>query len=67
MSTNKTLLLALGGAAAAGLIYRFLGTEKGKEFLNNATDYLKDLGGKVVDYAKSNVAGATPSTSTGQS
>ncbi len=55
MASNKTLLIALGGAAAAALIYRYLGTESGKQFVSNASDTLKDFAGKATDYAKDNL------------
>jgi hypothetical protein len=55
MSTNKTLLIALGGAAAATLIYRYLGTDKGKELLNSASGMVKDLTSKATEYAKNSL------------
>lgn len=53
--TNSILLAALGGAALAALIANFLSTEKGKEFLNSASDTLNDLKTKATDYAKNNL------------
>ena len=56
MSKGSNLLLAaLGGAAVAALLANFLSTEKGKEFLNNATDTLKDMSTKATEYAKNNL------------
>jgi hypothetical protein len=55
MASNRTLLYALGGAAAAALIYRYLNTEKGKELLNTASTSLKDFATKATDYAKENL------------
>ena len=53
--TNSILLAALGGAALAALIANYLSTEKGKEFLNAASDTLADLKTKATDYAKNNL------------
>jgi hypothetical protein len=61
MTTNKTLLIALGGAAATAMFYRYLGTEKGKEFLNSASGVLKDLTSKAKEYAKK-TSGASQGT-----
>lgn len=55
MAINKTLLIALGGAAAAAAIYRYLSTDKGQEMLNSASGLVKDLTAKATDYAKSNL------------
>jgi hypothetical protein len=59
MSTNRILLLAFAGAAIGSILYRYLNTEKGKEFLDTATDSLKDLTNKATDYAKSTLGGLT--------
>jgi hypothetical protein len=53
--TSSILLAALGGAALAALIANYLSTEKGKEFLNSASDTLNDLKTKATDYAKNNL------------
>jgi hypothetical protein len=55
MTTNRTLLMALGGAAAAAMIYRYLSTEKGKELVNSASGILKDVTSKATEYAKNNL------------
>lgn len=55
MAMNKTLLIALGGAAVAAGIYRYLSTDKGKEMLNSASGLVKDLTAKATDYAKTNL------------
>jgi ATP phosphoribosyltransferase regulatory subunit HisZ len=56
MSRGNTILLAaLGGAAVAALIANYLSTEQGKQFLNSATNTLKDLSGKATEYAKTNL------------
>jgi hypothetical protein len=52
MAINKTVLIALGGAAAAAVLYRYLGTEKGKELLTSASGVLKDLTSKATELAK---------------
>jgi hypothetical protein len=52
---NNILLAALGGAAVAALLANYLTTEKGRQFLNTATDTLKDLGGKATEMAKNNL------------
>jgi hypothetical protein len=51
-TTNKTFLIALGGAAAAVVLYRYLGTAKGKELLSSASGVVKDLTSKATEYAK---------------
>lgn len=56
MSKGNTILLAaLGGAAVAAIIANFLSTEKGKEFLNSASETIKDLSGKATEYARNNI------------
>jgi hypothetical protein len=55
MSTARILLFAAAGAAVGTLLYRYLGTEKGKELLNTASDSLKDLASKATDYAKTSL------------
>ena len=57
MSRNNVILAALAGAAAAALIANYLGTERGKELLNTASDTLKDLSGKATEFAKNNLPG----------
>ena len=48
MSRNSNMLLAaLGGAAAAALITRYLGSEEGKEMLNTAQTKFNDLTDKA--------------------
>lgn len=66
MSTNKTLLFALGGAAVAAALYRYLGSEKGKELLNSASGLVKDLTTKATDYAKNNLGSAVQNKTQGQ-
>ena len=58
MSTSRILLFAAAGAAVGTLLYRYLNTEKGKEFLNTASDSLKDLATKATDYAKNSLGTA---------
>jgi hypothetical protein len=65
MAVNKTVLIALGGAAAAAILYRYLGTEKGKDLLNSASGVLKDLTSKATELAK-NSAGLTQATGQSQ-
>lgn len=62
MSKNKTLLIALGGAAAAAAIYKYLGTEKGKELLSSASGLVKDLTSRATEYAKSNIGSTVKNT-----
>lgn len=66
MSRNKTFLIALGGAAAAAAIYRYLGTERGKELLHSASGLVKDLTSKATDYAKTNIGSTVKNTLQGQ-
>lgn len=53
--SNTIVLAALGGAALAALLANYFTTEKGQEFLNTASNTLKDLSGKATEYAKSNL------------
>lgn len=53
--TNSILLAAVGGAVLAALIANYLTTEKGRQFLDSATNTLKDLTGKATEYAKTNL------------
>jgi hypothetical protein len=69
MSRNSNMLLAaLGGAAAAALITRYLGSEDGKQMLNTAQTKLNDLSDraqttvrdlkdKASDFANKNLSG----------
>ena len=52
---NSILLAALGGAAIGALIGSALATEKGREFVENASSTIKDLSGKATEYAKQNI------------
>lgn len=53
--TSSILLAAVGGAVLAALIANYLTTERGKQFLNAAMQSLKDISGKVTEYAKTNI------------
>jgi hypothetical protein len=53
--TSGILLAALGGAALAAVIANYLGTEKGKQLLNAASDTLSDITTKATDFAKNNL------------
>jgi hypothetical protein len=69
MSRNSNMLLAaLGGAAVAVLVTRYLGSDQGKEMLNNAQTKLNDLSDKAqttvrdikdkaTDFASKNLGG----------
>lgn len=57
MTRNGIILTAIGGAAAAALLTNYLRSEQGKQKLNQATTYLKDVAGKAQQYAKNNVPG----------
>lgn len=52
---SNMVLAALAGAAVAVVLTNYLGTEKGKEMLNTASNTLKDLSGKATEYAKNNL------------
>ncbi len=56
MSKNNIILAALGGAVVAAVVANYLGTEKGKQTLNSASDLLKDLAGKATEYAKNSIS-----------
>lgn len=53
--TSSIILAAVGGAVLAALIANYLTTERGKQFLNSTLQSLKDLSGKVTEYAKTNI------------
>lgn len=53
--TNTMLLAAVGGAVLAALIANYLMTEKGRQFLDSASNTLKALSEKATDYAKNNI------------
>lgn len=57
MTRNGIILTAIGGAAAAALLTNYFRSEQGKQKLNQATGYLKDVAGKAQEYAKNNVPG----------
>jgi hypothetical protein len=62
---TKTLLFALGGAAVAAALYKYLGTEKGKELLTSASGLVKDLTTKATEFTKNNL-GTVSTPSQGQ-
>lgn len=49
------LLAAVGGAVLGALIANYLTTEKGRQFLDAASDALRDISGRATEYAKSNL------------
>lgn len=53
---NNILVAAVAGAVLAALIANYLSTEKGRQFLESATNALKDLSGKATEYAKNNLS-----------
>jgi len=53
---NSIMLAAVAGAVLAALIANYLTTEKGRQFLDSATNTLKDLSGKATEYAKNNLS-----------
>jgi hypothetical protein len=68
LRNSNMLLAALGGAAAAALITRYLSSEDGKEMLNSAQTKLndltdkaqstvRDLKDKATDFANKNLGG----------
>jgi hypothetical protein len=58
MSTNRILLWAVAGAALGTLLYRYLNSENGKQFLSTAGEQLRDITTKATDYAKNAVGGS---------
>jgi hypothetical protein len=52
---NNIWLAAIAGAVLAALIANYLNTEKGKQFLNSASNTLKDLTSRATEFAKSNI------------
>lgn len=53
--TNNIMLAAVAGAVLAALIANYLQTEKGRQFLDSASNALKELSGKATEYAKTNL------------
>ncbi|HET7178822.1 MAG TPA: hypothetical protein VFI14_03820 [Chryseosolibacter sp.] len=53
--TGTIIVAAVGGAVLAALIANYLTTERGKQFLNSAMQSLKEMSGKVTEYAKANI------------
>ena len=53
---NNILLAAVGGAILAALIANYLTTERGKQFLDSASNTLKELSGKATEFAKNNLS-----------
>lgn len=53
---SNIMLAAVAGAVLAALIANYLSTEKGRQFLDSAANALKDLSGKVTEFAKDNLA-----------
>ena len=47
---------AIAGAVLAGLIANYLSTERGRQFLDSASNTLKDLSSKATDFAKNNLS-----------
>ena len=52
---NSIMLAAISGAVLAALIANYLSTERGRQFLDSATNALKDLSGKATEFAKNNL------------
>lgn len=53
---SNILVAAVAGAVLAALIANYLSTERGRQFLESATNTLKDLSGKATEYAKNNLS-----------
>ncbi len=53
--SNNILLAAVAGAVLAALIANYLSTERGKQFLDSASNTLKDLSGRATEFAKNNL------------
>ncbi len=49
MSTSKTLLAFIGGAAAGAALVLLFNTEKGKEIRDNLSDKVKDAADKILE------------------
>ncbi len=47
---------AIAGAVLAALIANYLSTERGRQFLDSASNTLKDLSSKATDFAKNNLS-----------
>lgn len=53
---SNIVLAAVAGAVLAALIANYLSTEKGRQFLDSASNALKDLSGKATEFAKNNLS-----------
>lgn len=53
---SNILAAAVAGAVVAALIAKYLSTEKGRQFLDSATNAVKDLTEKATDYAKNSLS-----------
>lgn len=49
-------MAAIAGAVLAALIANYLSTERGRQFLDSASNTLKDLSSKATDFAKNNLS-----------
>lgn len=47
---------ALAGAVLAALIANYLTTERGRQFLESATNSLKDLSSRATEFARNNLS-----------
>ena len=52
---SNIVFAAVAGAVLAALIANYLSTEKGRQFLDSATNALKDLTSKATEFAKNNI------------
>lgn len=52
---SNIVVAAVAGAVLAALIANYLSTEKGRQFLESATNALKDLSSKATEFAKNNI------------
>ena len=52
---SNIVFAAVAGAVLAALIANYLSTEKGRQFLDSASNELKDLTSKATEFAKNNI------------
>ena len=52
---SNIVLAAVAGAVLAALIANYLSTEKGRQFLDSASNALKDLSSQATEFAKNNI------------
>lgn len=53
---TNIMLAAVAGAVVAALVANFLTTERGRQFLDSASNSLRELSDQATDFAKNNLS-----------